>query len=171
MIAVEEMIEQLSVLISEYEEFCSVFPPYWGYGISGSPVSQSQEGMEIREEFLLRSYRFKAAIHPFTTPGDSYQKNLDDVSSDVALADSLLPIAKALRADLQDGRFRSVSEFIHADMFSDFLEIARELHESDCKDTAAVQADTALESHLRLLAPKHNIKTVTEKIDPKVPET
>jgi len=45
-------------------------------------------------------------------------------------------------------------------MFSDLLEIARELHENGCKDAAAVQAGTALELHLRLLAAKHNIETV-----------
>ena len=50
-----------------------------------------------------------------------------------------------------------------AEMFSDLLEIARELHGSGYEDAAAVQAGTALELHLRLLAEKHNIETVTEK--------
>jgi len=45
-------------------------------------------------------------------------------------------------------------------MFSDLLEIARELHGSGYEDAAAVQAGTALELHLRLLAEKHNIEIV-----------
>jgi len=161
--ASEEMIEQLSTLIKECEEFCSDFPPCWGFGLSSSPVSPEEE--EIRKGLLFLSYRLQAAIHRCTTSGDSYRKNVNDVSSssDVGLEESLLPIAQALYADFQAGWFRSVSELIHADMFSDLLDIARELHESGYKDAAAVQAGTALELHLRLLAEKHNIETVTEK--------
>ena len=165
MIAVEQMIEQLSTLIKECDEFRPFPSPY--RGLSGPPVSRKEK--EREEELLSLRCRLQAAIDRCTTPGDSYRKDLNDArdSPDIASAESLLPIAKALRADLQAGWFRSVSEFIHADMFSDFLEVARELHESDCKDAAAVQAGTALESHLRLLAEKHNIETVTEKNRPK----
>ena len=165
MIAVEEMIEQLSTLIREYEKFRPGLLSYWEIRIPGSPAFDEEKKRE--EELLSLRCRLQAAIHRFTTPGDSYRKNLNAAaardSSGIASVESLLAIAKALCADLQDGWFGSVSEFIHAGMFSDFLEIARELHESDCKDAAAVQAGTALELHLRLLAAKHNIETVTEK--------
>ena len=153
MVAVEEMIEQLSTLIKECEESLSSFHPYWW------------------EDLLFLRYRLHAAIYRCTIPGDSYRKNLDDVvftavtvrdSPDIASAETLpfIAIAEALRADLRDGGFRSVSELIHADMFSDLLEIARELYEKRHKDAAAVQAGTALELHLRLLAEKHNIEIV-----------
>jgi len=164
-VAVEEMIEQLSVLIRECEEFSSFFHPYWCFGIPSPPVSPEEKA--IGEDLQFLSYRLQAAIRRCTTPDDSYRENLNAVpvrdSPDVASAESLLLIAKALRADLQDGWFRSVSELIHADMFSDLLDIARELHKKKYKDAAAVQAGIALELHLHLLAEKHNIETVTEK--------
>jgi len=162
-IAVEEMIEQLSTLIKECDDFRPFPPPEFVYnrrGISSSPASRAK-----RERGKQLQYRLQAAIDRCTTPGDSYRKDLNAArdSPDIALVERLLLIAKALRADLQAGWFRSVSELIHADMFSDLLEIARELDGSGYKDAAAVQAGTALELHLRLLAEKHNIETVTEK--------
>jgi len=165
-IAVEQMIEQLSVLIKECEKF-GPFSPYGDFDFSDSPVSREEE--EREKAILSLRYRLQSAIDRCTTPGDSYRKNLDDVrdSSHIAPVESLFAIAQALYADLQAGWFRSVSELIHADMFSDLLEIAREFHRNGHKDAAAVQAGTALESHLRLLAEKHNIKTVTEKNRPK----
>jgi len=166
-IAVEGKIEQLSVLIKECEKFRPFSFFYSDLDSPDSVLSQRDEERKkgTREEFRSLRHRLQAAIHRFTTPGDSYRKDLNAVrdSSDVAPAESLLPIAKALRADLQAGWFGSDSELIHADMFSDLLEIACELHENGCKDGAAVQAGTALELHLRLLAEKQNIETVTEK--------
>jgi len=160
-IAVEEMIKQLSTLIKECEKLRPFPSPYSSLDFSDSTVSQKEQKEEKKEELESLRYRLQAAIHRCTTPDDSYRKNLN--SRDKDSVESLLRIAQALYADLQAGWFRSVSELIHADMFSDLLEVAREFHRHGHKDAAAVQAGTALELHLRLLAEKHDIETVTEK--------
>ena len=142
MIAVEEKIKQLSTLIKECDDF-RPFPSSVLY------ESRTEEHKKREEELLSLGYRLHAAIDRCTTPDDSYRKDLNDARDrpGIALAESFLPIAKALRVDLRVGWHKQDSELIHAEMFSDLLEIARELHGSGYIDAAAVQAGTALELH------------------------
>ena len=64
---------------------------------------------------------------------------------------SLHGTLKALRADYDAGRLQSCQELIHADLFSDFLEMAEHFLENEYKDPAAVMAGGVLEEHLRKL--------------------
>ena len=113
MIAVEEMIEQLSVLIKECDDFRPFPPPesvYKLHGLSSSPASRAK-----RERGGQLQYRLQAAIDRCTTPDDSYRKDLNVARdsagivapgiavSGIASSESLLPIVKALCADLEDG--------------------------------------------------------------------
>jgi hypothetical protein len=66
-------------------------------------------------------------------------------------------ILSALRADYEAGRLRSFEELIHADLFSDFLEMAEYLLDEGYKDPAAVIAGGVLEEHLRKLCGKHGV--------------
>jgi hypothetical protein len=50
---------------------------------------------------------------------------------------------------------QTIGELIHADTFSDLLELAEHLLSEKYKEAAAVMAGGALESHLRNLADKH----------------
>ena len=68
---------------------------------------------------------------------------------------------RALRADYVAGRLQSVTELIHADVFSDFLEMAQHLHAEGYKDAAAVIAGSVLEGHLRKLCEKHGVSIET----------
>ena len=134
MITVEEKIKQLSTLIRECEKFRPVFLPHWDFNIPGSPVSQKEQKKKREEqkkkrpvfqekkkreekqkkkreeELLSLRHRLQAAIDRFTTPDDSYRKNLNAAaardSSGIASMENLLPIAKALCADLQAGWFK-----------------------------------------------------------------
>ena len=101
MIAVEEKIKQLSTLIGECDDF-RPFPRSVVY------ESRTEKEKKKEEEFRSLGCRLHGAIDRFTTPGDSYRKDLNAVrdSSDIASAESLLPIAKALCADLQAGWFK-----------------------------------------------------------------
>lgn len=69
----------------------------------------------------------------------------------------LTGILRALKADYEAGRLRSVSELIHAEMFSSFIEMAEHLHAEGYKDAAAVIAGSVLEGHLKRLCVKHTI--------------
>lgn len=67
---------------------------------------------------------------------------------------------KALRSDLMEGRLQTVTELIHADMFTDFLEMADYLQSENYKDAAAVIGGSVLEEHLRNLCDKQSITTL-----------
>jgi hypothetical protein len=71
--------------------------------------------------------------------------------------EGLRGILKALRADYEADRLQSFQELIHAEMFSNFLEMAEYFLEEGYKDPAAVMAGGVLEEHLRKLSGKHNV--------------
>ena len=66
-------------------------------------------------------------------------------------------ILDALKNDLSKGYLTTIVELIHAELFSDFLEMAGYLLEEGYKDASAVIAGSSLEAHLRQLCNKHNI--------------
>jgi hypothetical protein len=74
-------------------------------------------------------------------------------------------ILRALRADYDSGHLQTFQELIHADLFSDFLEMAEYLREEGYKDPAAVIAGGVLEEHLRKLCAKN---AITLQITPKL---
>lgn len=69
----------------------------------------------------------------------------------------LAGVLRALRADIEAGYLRTLQELIHADLFSDFLEMAEHLLENGYKDAAAVLAGGVLEEQLRQLARKQGV--------------
>ena len=100
MITVEQMINQLSTLIKECEDFTK--------GLAVADVKKEEKLRPLR-------HRLQAAINRCTTPDDSYRKDLS-VARDqanlplqgidlpgIASAKRLLLIAEALHADLQAG--------------------------------------------------------------------
>jgi hypothetical protein len=60
-----------------------------------------------------------------------------------------------------------VVELIHADIFTDFLDMADYLMQQGYKDPAAVVAGSVLEEHLRKLCDKYGIPTVKADGKPK----
>jgi hypothetical protein len=69
----------------------------------------------------------------------------------------LTGILRALKADYAAGRLQSITELVHADLFSDFLDMANHLYSEGYKDAAAVVAGSVLEGHLRKLSEKNGI--------------
>ena len=63
----------------------------------------------------------------------------------------LVGVAQSLSHDLKAGYLTSLEEFIHGEIFSDFLEMAAYLLENGYKDAAAVIAGSTLEAHLKQL--------------------
>lgn len=66
-------------------------------------------------------------------------------------------ILEALKNDLTKDYLSNISELIHAELFSDFLEMAEYLLHEGYKDASAVIAGSSLEVHLRQLCNKHDI--------------
>jgi hypothetical protein len=71
--------------------------------------------------------------------------------------EKLQGVIQSLRDDYVAGRMQIFQELIHADLFSDFLEMAEYFLEEGYKDPAAVMAGGVLEEHLRKLTSKHGI--------------
>ena len=68
-------------------------------------------------------------------------------------------ILKSLRHAVASDYLASVQELIHADVFSDFLEMAEHLLSEGYKDPAAVLTGGVLEEHLRKLCSKNGLST------------
>ena len=65
----------------------------------------------------------------------------------------------ALYQDIQNDYIKTLSELIHGDVFSDYLDMADYLLNESYKDAAAVIAGSTLEEHLRKLCQKSGIST------------
>ncbi len=76
----------------------------------------------------------------------------------------------ALYKDLQQDYLKTVSELIHGDIFSDYLDMAQYLLDEKYKDASAVIAGSTLEEHLRKLCEKNGIDieiTTSGRVKPK----
>lgn len=99
---------------------------------------------------------------------------LKSMSSNNHPTDRIDPYAgllRALRADYAAGYLQPIIELIHADLFSDFLEMADHLIEQGYKDPAAVIAGSVLEEHLRKLCDKNGIDVKKPDGTPKKADT
>jgi hypothetical protein len=108
-----------------------------------------------------------AAIKRLSPPRSAYLDQMESVlkntvksisrSRDEEVEFRLRGILGALRGDYDAGRLQSFEELIHADLFSDFLEMAEYFLQEGYKDPAAVMAGGVLEEHLRKLCGKHGV--------------
>ncbi len=127
---------------------------HWDY--SNVPADEIQEFNTLARALIERA----------STRGSAYshqcQEILDRDTYDGEKIEPLFGVVRALRTAFESGYLRSITELIHAELFSDFLEMADHLHQSGFKDPAAVVAGSALEAHLRKLCEKHRLPTETE---------
>ena len=105
-----------------------------------------------------------AALDRLAPPGSQYSRQANQMVQDYennppVLMGRLGGVLQALRNDYDDGSMQSLQELIHADLFSDFLDMAEHLLEQGYKDAAAVMAGSVLEEHLRKLCTKNGIDT------------
>jgi hypothetical protein len=108
-----------------------------------------------------------AAIKRLAPPGSAYIDQMENLLTnppkvlggrqDEEIALRLQGILRALRVDYDAERLQTFQELIHADLFSDFLEMAEYFLQEGYKDPAAVIAGGVLEEHLRKLCPKHGV--------------
>lgn len=121
--------------------------------LSDLPISDIQQS----------TVRAHAVIDRTVGRMSSYWRDSERVGSSSALDGDRLVALKgllgAIREDFLAGFVRTLTETIHADLFSDFLEMAEHLAAEGYKDAAAVIAGGALEVHIRQLCQKYSIPT------------
>ena len=94
-------------------------------------------------------------IHVMTAAVKTYALILGAAAPQVAGA------LTALRAAYASGYLATVSELIHADLFSDFIQMAEYLLSEGYKDPSAVIIGSVLEEHLRQLCAKNGLQTAS----------
>jgi hypothetical protein len=119
----------------------------------------------------------RSTIERLAPPGSAYITNLSKTSiyaGPQGVRQSIRPllgILGALRRAYADGYLQSIQELTHADVFSDFLDMAEHLLGSGYKDPAAVIAGSVLEEHLRKLAAKNGTDITKSDGSPKKADT
>jgi len=118
-------------------------------------------------ETTLILTRLAATVDRLSPEGSRYKQNAHAVLAKYGETNPynsqlLVGILQALRADYEAGYLSSVQELIHADIFGDFLEMARYLLFEGYKDAAAVITGGVLEEHLRKLCIKATLPTTVQ---------
>jgi len=137
-----------------------------------------EKGAEPSLSLYGSAYSYLATLLQETiirfAPNDSkYSKNADYIiNTDAREAwklESLLGILEALRFAYSEDLLTSISEQIHKELFSDFLEMAEHLlkENPDYKVASAVLAGGVLEEHLRKLCQKNDIPIDKSNGDPR----
>jgi hypothetical protein len=113
-----------------------------------------------RQSLITRAI---AAVHRISGPSSTYSQEVDRILKQNpplhVHTSPIMGIVLALREDTASGYIQNLTEIVHADIFSDFLDMARHLLDNGYKDPAAVLAGSTLESHLKNLAIKNSIPT------------
>ncbi|AGC44579.1 hypothetical protein MYSTI_03267 [Myxococcus stipitatus DSM 14675] len=104
--------------------------------------------------------RYASPNSPFRTQTNAILGTYGSSSDDAR--EQLSGALRGIRHEYEHGLLNSVTELIHRDVFSDFLEMAHHLAEKGFKDPAAVVAAGVLEQHLRQLAQKHTISLLKD---------
>lgn len=128
---------------------------------------------DVKNEVLTL---LEATIERVAPLGSAYRKHAEEAYTKYGrdneyIITILTGVLRALRADYEAGRLRSLAELIHADLFSDFIEMAAYLHSEGYKDAAAVICGSVLEGHLRRLCDKLQIATAGPNGRPKKADT
>lgn len=129
--------------------------------IAAQAAIQRATGLDSIYSRQANLYADALLSHPYFEPSVQGALNLYlhlSPDTETNLAD-LMGIVQAVRQAVSGDYLVSVEEFIHAQVFTDFLAMADYLRETGYKDPAAVIAGTVLEQHLRKLCLKHNLTT------------
>jgi hypothetical protein len=134
--------------------------------VSNSGRTNSYGGVEV-DYSKMKGFRTSAQSlildlfgtdHPYYTEfknvtRDSYGSS---VNSGVAIINNI-------KTEIENGWLTSIKGIVSAEIFTDFLEMAEHLLETDYKDPAAVMIGSVLEEHLRQLCLTNSIVIEYEK--------
>jgi hypothetical protein len=144
------VIAQLDALIDEAEPRIDRSDVVYGDHLDGA-----------EHEARAMLARMDAAVARVTPTGSTYREQARQIigreEADARKVAWMLGVVQAVRADFEAGYLSTLRELVHADVFSDFLDMASDLQANDYKDAAAVIAGSVLEEHLRKLADTHDV--------------
>ncbi|MFF5307221.1 hypothetical protein ACFY5F_48510 [Streptomyces sp. NPDC013161] len=143
------MVKQLDQLIDQAESLLDSGDTRWSQGTAN----------EANGEILAN--RLESAVTRLTMQGSVYIQQVQRRKGHTAYfrLRHNLQVAISLRDDLNSGWTETVVELVHADTYSDYLEMADGLLAKGYKDAAAVIAGTSLEVHVRALCVKNGVTT------------
>jgi hypothetical protein len=154
-------IQQLKQVLDRYEKASN------GYG---ADLNYRPEAVQIEVYTSL-----VAAIERLAPTGTYYYTSLQAAVKKYGFNNNdaiptLVGIAEALKTAYASGYLNQIEELIHADLFSDFLDMGEYLLKEGYKDPAAVIIGGVLEEHLRKLCLKNTIDITINK-SPKKADT
>jgi len=147
----EGFIKQLREVVEEYD---SCF--------AKSEYEDASDVLKHGDVFRIRT-RAIAMIERVTGKGSEYYEQAMQATGDAKyytphqILQLIIGILKALVSDIESGYMKSLTDIVHAELFSDYLEMAQHLIEKGFKDAAAVIAGSTLEAHMKQLAGKFGI--------------
>lgn len=144
------ILERIDKLLAEYSEMRKQS--------KYDDLSDFQKGGSL-DKFITRAL---ATVHAIAEPSSAYVKQSTNCTS-IGMIPKLVGILQALKADIEAGYLWHLNELIHADIFTDFLEMAKYLLEEGYKDPAAVLIGGVLEEHLRKLCLKNGIQVEIQR--------
>lgn len=157
----EFFIKQLESLEAEFNEIKSVDI----YMDLGDTPSEKLSGLITKS---------KAAISRISGKNSEYYKDtMSILNGKVGLgikARRIAGVINALLSDIKNDYLQSFTELIHANIFSDFIEMSEYLSKEGYKDASAVIIGSTLESHLRKLCIKNKIPIEIEKNNKIIPK-
>lgn len=145
--AIQDMVKQLDELLGKAKALLD--KGVWDYG---EPESAEAD---------ILANRLEAAVTRLTMPGSVYRDQLKRGAgyANKGRLPHNMSVAYTLRDDLNSGWTETVVELVHADTYSDYLEMADALLAKRYKDAAAVITGTSLEVHVRALCVKNGVTT------------
>lgn len=148
-----KIIQQIDDVITQYRE--------------ARKISKYDDCSDLTDEKKAVLFNLMSStVRQFSPPGSQYEKNLNDMldksfSTNSYYVPYLAGMLLALKQAYEKGYLHTVEELIHADLFSDFFEMAEYLLSEGYKDPSAVIAGSVLEEHLRKLCIKNGITVET----------
>ena len=130
------------------------------YQINKKEVMNSGKREEVINNLIIR---IRSIVKRIGGKDSEYYKRFEEIKVkhvkmlDHTMLEPLKGVLDGLYQDLKAGYLKSFSELIHADIFSDYIEMAEYLLEEGYKDPAAVITGSTLEEHLRKLCIKNGI--------------
>jgi hypothetical protein len=145
----KEVLSQIEALLGRYR------------GLRSRSQYEDFSGLP-KEEITSINTLMSECIFRFAPNGSRHRESVLEILKSygvdsAACVRRLAGVLDALRISYESGYLATVSELIHAEVFTDFIEMADYLLSEGYKDPAAVVIGSVLEEHLRQLAQKNGI--------------
>lgn len=145
-------IKQLNDIITDFDLLKS---KSFNHDLSGDSIIDKVSSLIVRS---------KATVSRITGNNSEYYSAIVKMYDDKRLHHDglrlihIIGIVSALKGDLENDLLISLHELVHAEIFSDYLDMSEYLLNEGFKDSSAVIVGSTLESHLRELCKKYGIE-------------